>query len=61
MHILPALFVDLILLLSGRKPVLLKIQRKIFQTLEVLQPFMFNNYDSPGVTHFEEMCVDLKG
>ncbi|TMW44168.1 hypothetical protein DOY81_010750, partial [Sarcophaga bullata] len=37
MHILPALFVDLILMLSGRKPVLLAIQRKIFQTLEVLQ------------------------
>ncbi|XP_065364811.1 fatty acyl-CoA reductase wat-like [Calliphora vicina] len=61
LQLLPALFVDFILMLMGRKPVLMRIQRKVFQTLEVMQPFMFNNYESEGITDFKEMHKQLKG
>ncbi|XP_046803098.1 uncharacterized protein LOC111674798 [Lucilia cuprina] len=60
LQLLPALLVDFVLLLTGRKPVLMRIQRKVFQTLEVMQPFMFNNYESEGITHYQEMKEKLK-
>ncbi|KAM7348540.1 putative fatty acyl-CoA reductase CG8306 [Cochliomyia hominivorax] len=59
--LLPALLIDLLLKLSGRKPILLGVQRKIFITLKVLKPFLFNNYESGGITDFQEMLDKLKG
>lgn len=61
LQLLPALFVDFILMLMGRRPVLMPIQRKVFQTLEVMLPFRFNNYESEGITDFKEMHRELKG
>ncbi|KAM7348539.1 putative fatty acyl-CoA reductase CG8306 [Cochliomyia hominivorax] len=59
--LLPALLVDLCLKLSGRKPVLMAVQRKIFISLKVMQPFLFNNYESGGVTDFKEIVEKLEG
>jgi len=44
------MIIDLLLRIFGQKPMLMSAVRKAYQTLEVMQPFMFNNYDSPGVT-----------
>lgn len=60
-QLLPAILVDLLLRLSGRPPALLAIQRKLYHTLEVMKPFLFNNYDSPGVTDFKGMIKQIKG
>ncbi|KAM8721693.1 hypothetical protein ACLKA7_007549 [Drosophila subpalustris] len=54
-QILPALIVDLLLMLFGRPPALMSIMRKSYHTLEVMKPFMFNNYDSPGTTDIAEI------
>lgn len=54
-QIIPALIVDLLLMLFGRPPALMSIMRKSYQTLEVMKPFMFNNYDSPGATDIANM------
>lgn len=61
MQVLPALVIDFILKLTGRDPVIMKIQRKLFITLEVMKPFMFNNYESEGITDFKEMNKQLLG
>lgn len=54
-QVLPALFVDLLLRLCGRPPAIMPIMRKLYHTLEVMKPFMFNNYDSPGATDLKRM------
>lgn len=48
MQILPALLIDLLLQLFRRPPILMSIIRKCYLTLQVMEPFLFNNYDSPG-------------
>ncbi|KMZ07819.1 uncharacterized protein Dsimw501_GD27572 [Drosophila simulans] len=60
-QILPALILDLLLRIFGRKPVLMSAVRKAYQTLEVMQPFMFNNWDSPGVTDMESLSKHSEG
>ncbi|EDV45590.1 fatty acyl-CoA reductase wat [Drosophila erecta] len=60
-QILPALILDLLLRIFGQKPVLMSTVRKAYQTLEVMQPFMFNNWDSPGVTNLEELFMIRAG
>ncbi|XP_043657849.1 fatty acyl-CoA reductase wat [Drosophila teissieri] len=60
-QILPALILDLLLRIFGRKPVLMSAVRKAYQTLEVMQPFMFNNWDSPGVTDMEALSQQRQG
>lgn len=60
-HILPSLLADFALVLSGRKPVLMRLHRTIFNTSEIIKPFCFNNYESSGVTDIEEMYDKLKG
>ncbi|XP_033169756.1 fatty acyl-CoA reductase wat [Drosophila mauritiana] len=60
-QILPALILDLLLRIFGRKPVLMSAVRKAYQTLEVMQPFMFNNWDSPGVTDMESLSKQSEG
>ncbi|XP_017096210.2 fatty acyl-CoA reductase wat [Drosophila bipectinata] len=60
-QILPAILVDGLLTIFGQKPVLMGIVRKAYQTLEVMQPFMFNNYESPGVTEKETLTNENKG
>ncbi|KAM7348538.1 putative fatty acyl-CoA reductase CG8306 isoform 2-T2 [Cochliomyia hominivorax] len=59
--LLPALFIDLLLKLSGRKPALLAVQRKLFVTLDVMKGFLFNTYESGGITDFQEILDKLKG
>ncbi|XP_065364722.1 putative fatty acyl-CoA reductase CG8306 [Calliphora vicina] len=60
-HILPSLLVDFVLVLSGRKPFLMRAHRKIYNTLEVMKPFVFNNYESEGATDGHEMIAKLRG
>ncbi|KAI8034311.1 hypothetical protein M5D96_012977 [Drosophila gunungcola] len=60
-QILPAATIDLLLRLCGQKPVLMSAVRKAYQTLEVMQPFMFNNYDSPGVTDMDLLSKEHAG
>ncbi|XP_001355230.2 fatty acyl-CoA reductase wat [Drosophila persimilis] len=60
-QILPALLIDLLLRLFGKRPQLMGVVRKAYQTLEVMQPFMFNNYDSPGVTEKDEISKENHG
>ncbi|XP_048524365.1 fatty acyl-CoA reductase 1-like [Dendroctonus ponderosae] len=43
-HVLPALFVDLLLLLSGRSPFLFKLQRKIYIANIAVSHFMLNQW-----------------
>ncbi|KAM7348627.1 fatty acyl-CoA reductase in oenocytes [Cochliomyia hominivorax] len=61
MQLIPALIIDFILKLCGKKPVIMNIQRKLFITLEVMKPFMFNNYESDGITDFKKMNKELLG
>ncbi|TMW43201.1 hypothetical protein DOY81_011718, partial [Sarcophaga bullata] len=60
-QLLVALLADFAIVLSGRQPALMRAQRKIFITLEVLKPFLFNNYESNGVTDVEEICELTRG
>ncbi|XP_030380980.1 fatty acyl-CoA reductase wat [Scaptodrosophila lebanonensis] len=60
-QILPALFVDMLLILSGRKPAVMGIVRKLYLTLKVMQPFMFNNYSSSGITGLKQLLDDTRG
>ncbi|XP_061387896.1 putative fatty acyl-CoA reductase CG8306 [Musca vetustissima] len=60
-QLIPALLVDTILKLAGQKPVMLQIQRKLYLTLEVMRPFMCNNYDSDGISYHKEMDLCLHG
>ncbi|XP_017034883.1 fatty acyl-CoA reductase wat [Drosophila kikkawai] len=60
-QIVPALIIDLLLRIFGKKPQLMGVVRKAYQTLEVMQPFMFNNYDSPGVTDKEKLIRENEG
>ncbi|XP_011177536.1 fatty acyl-CoA reductase wat [Zeugodacus cucurbitae] len=60
-QILPAMLADGLIMLFGRKPVLMSIVRKAYISLEVMQPFLFNTYDSPGMTYIEEMVEATKG
>ncbi|XP_065365043.1 putative fatty acyl-CoA reductase CG8306 [Calliphora vicina] len=60
-HILPSLLADFALILSGRKPALMSAHRKLFNTLEVMKPFLFNTYESSGVTDADEILTNLKG
>lgn len=55
MQILPALSIDLLLQLFRRPPVLMSIIRKGYQTLGVMEPFLFNSYDSSGISELEPM------
>lgn len=41
---LPAILVDALLLISGQKPFLLKIQHKIFTSMEILSVFINNQW-----------------
>ncbi|TMW43202.1 hypothetical protein DOY81_011719, partial [Sarcophaga bullata] len=43
-QLLVALLADFIMILSGRQPVLMRLQRTLFNTLDVMKPFLFNNY-----------------
>ncbi|ENN76996.1 hypothetical protein YQE_06490, partial [Dendroctonus ponderosae] len=43
-HVLPALFIDLMLLLAGRSPFLLKLQRKIYIANIAVSQFIFNQW-----------------
>lgn len=52
---------DGLIVLSGRKPLLMGIVRKAYISLEVMKPFLFNTYDSPGMTHLEELTEATKG
>lgn len=60
-QIVPALIIDLLLRICGQKPQLMGVVRKAYQTLEVMQPFMFNNYDSPGITDKERLTKENEG
>ncbi|XP_005186314.1 putative fatty acyl-CoA reductase CG8306 isoform X1 [Musca domestica] len=60
-QLLPGLLVDMFLVAAGKQPQLLKIQRKVFLTLEVMKPFMNNNYDCSGISHYKEMDLLLHG
>ncbi|XP_037938292.1 fatty acyl-CoA reductase 1-like [Teleopsis dalmanni] len=60
-QVVPAFLGDGLLRLFGYKPALLSAIRKAYVTLEVLQPFVFNTWDSPGVTDYEQMVEDTKG
>ncbi|XP_059223345.1 fatty acyl-CoA reductase 1-like [Stomoxys calcitrans] len=60
-HLLPALLVDLLLVLFGRKPVMMKAQRKTFIMMQVLLPFTWNTYKSNGICCAEEMMQKLHG
>ncbi|XP_075158474.1 fatty acyl-CoA reductase wat-like [Haematobia irritans] len=60
-QILPAILADLLLLLFGRKPGVLKAQRRIFTTLNVLLPFTSNTFKSDGISNFEDMLEELHG
>ncbi|XP_075170220.1 putative fatty acyl-CoA reductase CG8306 [Haematobia irritans] len=60
-QMIPALFADLIVKLKGSDPVFLKIQRKVFITLDVMKPYMFHSYKSHGVSYVNEMWNELKG
>ncbi|XP_067640608.1 fatty acyl-CoA reductase 1 [Eurosta solidaginis] len=60
-QIFPAMLADGLLVLFGRKPILMGIVRKAYNTLEVMQPFLFNSYDSPGITYFHECLEVTKG
>ncbi|CAO1396740.1 unnamed protein product [Diamesa serratosioi] len=44
-HILPALFVDLIFKLTGKKQFIMKLQRKIYEATSALNFFMMNNWE----------------
>ncbi|KAM0724934.1 Fatty acyl-CoA reductase 1 [Formica fusca] len=44
LHIFPAALIDLVLKLSGRRPMLLKLQRKIYVANQALQHFTFNEW-----------------
>uniref|UniRef100_W8C528 Uncharacterized protein n=1 Tax=Ceratitis capitata TaxID=7213 RepID=W8C528_CERCA len=52
---------DGLIVAFGRKPILMSIVRKAYITLEVMQPFLFNTYDSPGMTHIDDMMEVTKG
>ncbi|XP_053949561.1 fatty acyl-CoA reductase 1 [Anastrepha ludens] len=60
-QILPAMLADSLMRLFGRKPILMGIVRKAYISLEVMQPFLFNTYDSPGMTNLEEYAKATKG
>ncbi|KAM7348541.1 putative fatty acyl-CoA reductase CG8306 [Cochliomyia hominivorax] len=59
--LLPSILVDFLLMLWGRKPILMGIQRKLFISLEVMKPFLFNNYESGGITDYQELLHMLEG
>lgn len=58
---MPAMLADGLIVAFGRKPILMSIVRKAYITLEVMQPFLFNTYDSPGMTHIDDMMEVTKG
>uniref|UniRef100_A0A1I8PGQ9 Fatty acyl-CoA reductase n=1 Tax=Stomoxys calcitrans TaxID=35570 RepID=A0A1I8PGQ9_STOCA len=60
-QILPAFFLDLLLKIIGQKPVMMKIQRKIFNALKIMRPFVANNYRSSGVSYAKDMIKELNG
>uniref|UniRef100_A0A1I8PFS4 Fatty acyl-CoA reductase n=1 Tax=Stomoxys calcitrans TaxID=35570 RepID=A0A1I8PFS4_STOCA len=60
-HLIPSLLVDFLFKVSGNQPVFMKIQRKLYLTMEVVKPFMFNNYRSNGITYAKEMLDQLHG
>ncbi|XP_020803442.1 fatty acyl-CoA reductase wat [Drosophila serrata] len=60
-QILPALIIDLLLRIFGQKPQIMGVVRKGYQTLEVMTPFMFNNYDSPGMSLKDTLTAENKG
>lgn len=57
LQILPALLADLLLKLFGKPPAIMAINRKCFTTLEVMQPFLFNNYESSGISDMDGMIA----
>ncbi|XP_055533758.1 putative fatty acyl-CoA reductase CG5065 [Wyeomyia smithii] len=59
-HILPAMLVDGLCLISGKSPFLLKIQRKVFLAQAALRYFAFNqwNFETQRVRSLRD---DLKG
>ncbi|EDV99627.1 GH12315 [Drosophila grimshawi] len=60
-QLIPALLVDLLMVLFRRPPVLMPIMRKLYHTLEVMKPFMLNNYDSPGTSKIQHLLQETKG
>lgn len=44
-QIIPAIFVDILLVCFGRKPLLLRVQRKIIIVLETLHPYVADYYN----------------
>lgn len=47
--------IDGLLKLFGRQPILLGIARKGYTSLEIMKPFVFNNYQSGGISQLEEL------
>ncbi|XP_053986401.1 putative fatty acyl-CoA reductase CG5065 [Hylaeus volcanicus] len=43
-HLIPAIFIDALLKLSGRKPMLISIQRKVYNTVVQLRHFLHNEW-----------------
>ncbi|XP_017473740.1 PREDICTED: fatty acyl-CoA reductase 1-like [Rhagoletis zephyria] len=60
-QILPAMLADGLIKLSGRKPILMGIVRKAYISLEVMKPFLFNTYDSPGMSHEDDLIAATEG
>ncbi|XP_075155968.1 fatty acyl-CoA reductase wat-like [Haematobia irritans] len=60
-QLLPAFLVDVILKVCGRKPAMMKIQRKIYSTVSVMQPFLSHTYKSSGISHYHDMIKQLFG
>ncbi|TMW40316.1 hypothetical protein DOY81_014604, partial [Sarcophaga bullata] len=60
-QLLVALLADFVIILSGRQPALMRVQRRIYNTVEALKPFLFNNYESNGTTDSEEILNTTQG
>ena len=60
-QLLVAFLADIAIILSGRQPALLRVQRRIYNTVEALKPFLFNNYESNGTTDIEEILNVTQG
>ncbi|XP_055612979.1 fatty acyl-CoA reductase wat-like [Uranotaenia lowii] len=58
LQLVPAIFFDTLLRLSGRKPLLVKLQRKVFHSMIMLQYFTFNNWNF-HTENFRSMDKDL--
>lgn len=52
-QLIPSMFLDLLLRLFGIQPVVMSIQRKLFLAIRSMEHFVFNVYESPGITDMD--------